>query len=411
MICPNCKNQVYDNIKVCPFCGTNVEQQLNNQTVYNQPNNNIQSYNSVNNDINSNIQSYNNVNNNIEQNNINQQIDQTYESYNTNNQVQENNFASSFNSPEYNNQTENINSELNNNVINHNSNNKKKYILIIIIAIVLLLVIIFFVSKLMKGKTNSGSDDNNQVTDNNTSSNKNGKTYIKVIYLNPEDKTVKCTEEDVKNNLNEFGMPTGIDTGCMKWYVYKKDGNNYKAILDHNTITNVAWQETYSKELIPFNDSNIYPIIEEYKNKWVTDNSYVLDVGIISAQEIADLVGNRKWTNEGGENCVPFYISSDYEIKSIYEIPTKTDYAWLYDYTTACENIGCIEDNNAYRKEKNKIWTKVVYGYWTSTPSEDPWDMVKGSVWVVTDTLKRIGYYTDGYGVRPVITIPKSLVK
>ena len=27
----------------------------------------------------------------------------------------------------------------------------------------------------------------------------------------------------------------------MKWYVYKKEGNQIKLILDHNTTAHVAW--------------------------------------------------------------------------------------------------------------------------------------------------------------------------
>ncbi|MBP3921136.1 MAG: hypothetical protein J6D28_06200, partial [Bacilli bacterium] len=66
----------------------------------------------------------------------------------------------------------------------------------------------------------------------------------------------KCDADIAKNNVID-GSPTGVKTGCMKWYAFEEDANSYKMILDHNTTKGVAWisqtdyEQTASKTATP----------------------------------------------------------------------------------------------------------------------------------------------------------------
>ena len=69
-----------------------------------------------------------------------------------------------------------------------------------------------------------------------------------IVYLDPTDLTTKCDADIAKNNVID-GSPTGVKTGCMKWYAFEEDDNSYKMILDHNTTAHVAWisQDDYNQ--------------------------------------------------------------------------------------------------------------------------------------------------------------------
>ena len=54
------------------------------------------------------------------------------------------------------------------------------------------------------------------------------------VYYNP-------VENAICENYTEANSATGVKTGCMRWYVYKIEGNNIGLILDHNTTGKVKW--------------------------------------------------------------------------------------------------------------------------------------------------------------------------
>lgn len=192
------------------------------------------------------------------------------------------------------------------------------------------------------------------------------------VYVNPETK-LTCREEDAVSE-------TGTKTGCMKWYVYKDNGNGtYQLLLDHNTTATVEWvsKEDYiaaggleanyevdgesnlgNNDLGPITAQNQ---LNEDTETW--NNS--LGVRLITAEEVAEIIGSEIETSE-------------------------IEYEWLYDNT--CINHGvysCFSD----------------IGYWTSTPAEcsntyRAW-YVDGEGYLYNDI---VGGIYEEVGVRPVIT-------
>ena len=209
-------------------------------------------------------------------------------------------------------------------------------------------------------------------------------THKGIVYLDPTDLTKTCNET---NSVST----TGIKDGCMKWYIYSTEGSNYTMILDHNTTAQVAWSSgnnsemTVAKEALESDTQNL-------------NNS--LNARLISAAEIAQITNNQTFDSTTATDS-QWYCFDTNAIDTNQDCNKKSQgtskYAWLFDYTNGCENYGCnIADNSNS-------------GYWTSTrvasDSIRAWSVyIRGS----------LGHYQVNYsyiyGIRPVITIPKSII-
>lgn len=114
---------------------------------------------------------------------------------------------------------------------------------------------------------------------------------------------------------------------------------------------------------------------------------------LIEANEIAKITGNTTWEAGG-----PFYYLHT-NSKTVYNGTAGTNkYAWLFDNTLGCTTYGCnVADSSNY-------------GYWTGTAYSGYSD----GAWFVNYTGSLYGNnvdVADGYGVRPVITVSKSIIK
>lgn len=240
-----------------------------------------------------------------------------------------------------------------------------------------------------------------------------GLTKGTAVYINPE--TAKICSDYIETNSN-----TSNKKGCMKWYVYKNNGDStYQLILDHNTTATVAWST----------DENNYATEEESKQGLSVKAQLLADIALwsvslkennarlISADEIAEITGadsdsTIKWQAkkpyglgietqsswfylDGAKSSnKTSYSEFDGWQKQYASDTIKSDYAWLYDRTkTDCSIYGCL--NNA-----DSIMTG--YGYWTSTPVVDR----SNYAWLIT-RYGRLSFYNvdfaGDFGVRPVI--------
>ena len=203
------------------------------------------------------------------------------------------------------------------------------------------------------------------------------------IYYNPETNT-KCNESDAVST-------TGTKTGCMKWYTFNDEGENASTvnmILDHNTTATVQWNSTGSNGEM-----------KEVATALTTDTSTWnngLNARLITADEIAKITGNMNFNSLTSVSDDWFYLDSNSHIQVVTG-QGKSNYAWLFDYTDGCTSSGCnIADSSSY-------------GYWTSS------SYVGNSsyAWLVhkVGTLNRNNVdITPYYGIRPVITISKSIL-
>ena len=205
-------------------------------------------------------------------------------------------------------------------------------------------------------------------------------THKGIVYLDPTDLSKTCNKENSKSIAE-------TNTGCMKWYIYDEDDNNYTMILDHNTTAQVAYNSTGSNTEM----KEVKATLDSDTSTW--DKS--LKARLITANEIAKITGNTSFDEKTSTSDKWFYLDSNNQTQ-VANSTNKSKYAWLYDYTYGCKRYGCnIEDS-------------ILDGYWTSTPAAGRTDCA----WYVFRYGLLDGNSTrfTNSGVRPVITISKSII-
>ena len=199
-----------------------------------------------------------------------------------------------------------------------------------------------------------------------------------VIYYNPTTGE-KCTASEAVSS-------TGTKSGCMKWYTFNDEegSTSVNLILDHNTTIHVSWNSSENNNEM----KEIAIALENDTKDWKNA------ARLITANEVAKISGNNSFdANKPGQSW--FYLGSN----NTTDDSKRSNYGWLYDrISNICKDYGCL--NNADQE---------TWGYWTSSAN------ISGSTyaWIVGGHGV-LGYnvtsITDN-GVRPVITISKSIIK
>lgn len=203
-----------------------------------------------------------------------------------------------------------------------------------------------------------------------------GLTKGTAVYLNPETKSICQAAESVST--------TGTKAGCMKWYVYKDNGNGtYQLIVDHNTTAKVVWN-TSGSTTGGMKEAAV--ALTNDTKTWDTS----LKARLITANEIAEITGNTTFNETTATGASRFYFDSNTQTKTATS-QGESHYAWLYDYTRDCTSSGCnIADN-------------TTYGYWTATSVFND----SYTVWYVSN-IGNMGFNNAEHtlnGIRPVITV------
>ena len=223
-------------------------------------------------------------------------------------------------------------------------------------------------------------------------------THKGIVYLDPTDLTKVCNAE---NSVST----TETKTGCMKWYIFNDDGDNYTMILDHNTTARIKWND--DNKNVSYEESNLYAVVEDLK----ITSGWIVEPRIISAEEINTITGKEEWTNTSSL----YYFDTKTQTHGTFNDSVRSKYDWLYNNLNLCktdgEDHGCsIEDKNSYTGY-GTAGNGQTWGYWTSTTvgTAD----FSSNVWRVA----RSGHLSHSHasytndGVRPVITISKSIIK
>lgn len=308
-------------------------------------------------------------------------------------------------------------------------NNIWRIVLGAVAVVILIVVILLFVLKPWangpQNNENSGTSSEEKQEDDSYPIGKptvvpasSGETYIATVYLDPVHLDHACDAEAASKNVNEFGSPTGVVTGCMKWYVYKQDANTYTMLLDHNTTPLVSWNDDNID--VPYEESNLVPEM----NKLTEEYKWQFTPRLISAYEVADITGKT------GFDAQDTYYYLDTNRQGSGENPTPVSrYAWLINHTQNCKQgmspdpknpiFGCeyeeTWDNGYgyYDPDLGGIAKALPDGYWTSTPHG--WinkDDGRKGVWAIIGHSSALRYddaYIHFYGIRPVITVDKNI--
>lgn len=235
------------------------------------------------------------------------------------------------------------------------------------------------------------------------------------IYYNPVTNKV-CEDYTIENSK------TGVNTGCMKWYIYAdSDANRFNMILDHNTSGNVAWN---SSGVNTNGTGEVQERLEFDTAGWNKN----LNARLITADEIAHITGADvalSWSsNQPLNSSAPvigsyvswFYLdgsngSDKFWQTQISKTQGSNKFYWLFDNISGCAAYGCKkEDNNLYSHGTiDSSNTSVIGGYWTSTAIVG--DSYINYAWDIDKEGALGGYMigtVSGRGVRPVITVNKS---
>ena len=174
-----------------------------------------------------------------------------------------------------------------------------------------------------------------------------------VIYFNPETSSI-CTE-------GEAVSTAGTKTGCMKWYAYNDNKNEYKLklILDHNTTPYCQWNDTGK---IVDGSTILNSKLKNDTQTWDKE----LNPRIISAYEIKKLVSNQSFDGKWDKH-----------------IPIPSEYNFLLD--------------NGGNYWTTSIVTNFDYCAWGVGRSDETHEVTYRSV---TDSAN--------FGLRPVISINKD---
>ena len=231
-------------------------------------------------------------------------------------------------------------------------------------------------------------------------------THKGIIYLAPADLAKVCTKEEAEKNVNEHGTPTEIKTGCMKWYVFNDEGENYTMILDHNTTARIKWND--DNKNVAYEQSNLYAVVEDLK----ITSGWEVNPRLITAEEVNAITGK---TDFDDSNIVSwYYLDTKSQTRMTFSDSARSKYDWLYNNLTLCKSdstdYGCtVEEKNTYTGYE-LAGTGKTWAYWTSTTVGTSGS--ESNVWLILrngDLFSHNANYTN-HGIRPVITIPTSII-
>lgn len=227
------------------------------------------------------------------------------------------------------------------------------------------------------------------------------------VYFNPNTGQ-KCSS-------SESSSVQGVNSGCMRWYTFEKITSATKKvdiILDHNTIATVAWSSN-TESNVPV---EAQAALEVSTSEWQSG----LNPRFPDADEIAKLVGADKalsWDSTTATWGKWYYFEGAVNGNWRYYITGQgtSSFAWLYDHLKQCTSYGCNYD--VITETPAQIvpaWTVTgsAAGYWTSTPVIPAEGMVNMAWLVERDGgMGRVSRNVEGAGIRPIITVPISIVK
>lgn len=185
---------------------------------------------------------------------------------------------------------------------------------------------------------------------------------------------------------------TSVGGNCMRFYAIEDSDaskSTVDAILDHNTTATVAWNSS----------GNNADGMNEVATALVTDTQgWQGSPRLITANEVARITGNTGFdASQTGMGWFCLDTNAPDDTNYCAKAEGTSAYKWLFDNTKGCTSYGCdIADDSTY-------------GYWTSTPYAGG----PSRAWYVYRN-GYLNYSTGGYvssrGVRPVITISKSII-
>lgn len=230
--------------------------------------------------------------------------------------------------------------------------------------------------KCNKGKTEDDKSDEGGPTTVASSAND---MFKAIAYLDPTDLTRTC-------NADNSSVGGRTQNGCMKWYVFKEDGQNYTMILDHNTTADKdGWNSMQGMDECHSTDSSKAEL-----DKLVNDINWKVTPRLMSVEELTNIIVDNNGHfgfPEGNSDASDFIKNGGYFFSE-----KNNQLYWLIDYVGTCDSLFTC-----------KVGDESVTGYLLSGTDGTYWS-------ILADSL--LGKTCDsGAMIRPVITVPKTIFK
>jgi len=231
------------------------------------------------------------------------------------------------------------------------------------------------------------------------------------VYFNP-------VQNQICDNYVEANSAIGVKTGCMRWYIYKEDTNNYGLILDHNTTATVAW---YSDgDDTTFNETNeqgpitlMNQLTEDTKNQgWKVSASVPTIEDIMALLPLYQNLEDKTYFTEAYFTYAGTALN---DVMSTIQA-NIANYANTLEIHKAMTNIIKTNYSDIYLPEflHQDLYgncdidgTCPTSGYWTSSP--DAGNIL--NAWYVDYVGISIDEYVyyEIYGLRPTISLSKTI--
>ena len=223
------------------------------------------------------------------------------------------------------------------------------------------------------------------------------------VYYNPETGSV-CNDYTANNSKAD------VKKGCMKWYVYKKEGNTVTIVLDHNTTNqstekrNATWslaKDASGNFTNAEGPTNIMKVLKEDISLW--NGMVKANTDLIAFEDVVKLTPWYKEYIEANPNAKP----GTYDFQYAYIInwyKAEAEYKKKYPEGTQGPGYNAfMKEHPVYKKILLPDYMHVGNNYWTKYPyagsSRDAW------------YVHSHGFAYDSYventwvGARPVITL------
>lgn len=239
---------------------------------------------------------------------------------------------------------------------------KNKILSLVIIAI--LVSMLFILTGCSNNENDNGDEKikDSQVTTKSKASFNIGDA----VYFNPETGKA-CTASDVTYDMEALDKEREeltTKTGGMRWYILGSDDKTLTLLLDHRTTYTTKYSEVESQ-------------LERDTSTWRSE----LNPRLITVEEVIKATG----LNLEFDGKIEFQFEESGEGNIL-----KNTFAWLYK--------GYYASNNS----------RTTFGYWTSNKvegsDEDEYFVVRKNGRIEANPSE----YAD-YGIRPVITVQKSI--
>lgn len=242
-----------------------------------------------------------------------------------------------------------------------------------------------------------------------------------VIYFDPTlgENGMLCTEAE----YSEENSKAGHKEGCMKWYIYASEGENYNLILDHNVTKHFNLNVKDNTNFI----TELMSQLKKDTSTWKVDADVIELDTLLNLmpyyQNLSDdekdnwLEGYEEKIGELAASLLPFLEDKLDNIDNVCDL-TPDIYEKEVEFSNSLESGSILLPNYFYpdlvacaRYDEEFVLGDIDFAYWIKTvdKSTDAWSLGNEGIHLLipsgVDLINSKGEQFGNVGIRPIITI------